>query len=157
MHLTLAFLGELDGAGVEGAIKAARLAVRSVAPDGRTMAFELGTTGLLAFPSRGPASVLAAAAGAGARESGLLALRLERELERVGSETGRPFRPRERRPFSPHVTLARAVRPGVRLSAAELSTPIVASCIVNTLAVFRSGLGPSGARYEVLEAIALRR
>lgn len=157
MHLTLAFLGELDGAAVEGAIRAARLAVSFAAAEGASLPFELCTTGLLTFPERGPASVLAAAAGAGARESTVLAASLERALERVGTETGLPFRPRERRPFSPHITLARADPPGVVLSVAERSTPISASCVIGTVTVYRSELGHGGAHHMALEVLALGR
>lgn len=154
MHLTLAFLGELDQAGIERAVQAARLAITSARTDQAISAFELCTAGLMTFPRRGPASVLAAAVGTGAPEVTVLAEYLERALKRVGGEAGLPFRPRERRPFSPHITVARAARSGVVLSASERSTPLVAACLVGTMAVYRSELGSGGAHHEIIKELA---
>jgi len=80
---------------------------------------------------------------------------IERELERVGEETGLPFRPRERRPFLPHVTLARAGRPGISVSARELAVPLDCPWSVDTVALYRSDPGSDGPRYEALERMPL--
>ncbi len=162
MHLTLAFLGELDEAGLADAERAASEAV-SAAP----------AAGAAPGPARGPlrgpfrlsaaGSVIAAAIGDGAAAASALAAAVENALERVGRESGRPFRPRERRPFVPHVTLARADRPGIALSAAEraaLDASIAtagAACVVDRLVVFRSVPGRAGSRYEALVEFVLAR
>jgi|GEM_PF-242119 len=172
MHLTLAFLGELDGAGLADAERAACEAVSAALAAGAAPGplrgpvrrpFRLSAAGVLTFPPRGRASVVAAAIGDGATEASALAAAVEDALERVGRETGQPFRPRERRPFAPHVTLARADRPGVVLSASEraaLSASIAnagAACVVDRVVVCRSGLGRDGARYEALAEFVLAR
>lgn len=172
MHLTLAFLGELDEAGLADAERAASEAVSAALAAGAAPGpargplrgpFRLSAAGILTFPTRGRASVIAAAIGDGEAEASALAAAVEDALERVGRESGRPFRPRERRPFVPHVTLARADRPGVALSAAEraaLDASIatdVAACVVDRLVVFRSVPGRAGSRYEALVEFVLAR
>ncbi len=117
-HLTLAFLGELEAAGVAAA--EAALATLAVAP---TAAIKVYFPRLLTFPPRGPWRVLAASVEAKgdagslhrlyadinaalareARRAGLWALNEEwPDADREGS--------RPRRPFKAHVTLARSLR-----------------------------------------------
>lgn len=153
--MTLAFLGDIDERGLQGAIMASRSAVQGAAVAGMEASFTLSARGLVTFPPRGPATVIAAGIGDGATQTVLLAEHVERELERVGVESGVPFRPRERRPFLPHITLARANRPGVIIPASERAIPIMCSCSVDTITIYRSSLDRAGARYEVLERIPL--
>lgn len=157
MHLTLAFLGDVDRRGAEGACLAARRAIGRAAPgaQGRRSGIDARARGLVFFPPRGLATVLAAGLGDGAREIAALADGIERELERVGAETGVPFRPRERRPFLPHVTLARARRPGIGVPARGLAVPLDCPCRLDTVALYRSEPGPGGPRYEALELMTL--
>lgn len=157
MHLTLAFLGDLDKRGVEGARLAALRAIRRVwrDADGTASGIAVRARGLVAFPPRGPASVIAARLCDGASRIASLADGIELELERVGAETGVRFRPRERRPFLPHITLARAGRPGIRVSARELDIPVDSSCRVDAVVLYRSVLEPAGPRYEALDRMLL--
>jgi 2'-5' RNA ligase len=60
---------------------------------------------------------------------------------------------RERRPFLPHVTVARVPR-GVRVGARELDPPPVAFT-GDAVVLFRSRLGQGGARYEPLGELRL--
>jgi 2'-5' RNA ligase len=162
MHLTLAFLGELDTSAVEAAVKAARFAAaRAMAADSAEKRvggpFELVSSSLVTFPPRGRAMVIAAGIDQGRAESAALADLLEAALETTGLGSGTHFRPREARPFTPHVTLARAGRPGAALSAEERSVRFEARCIVDRMTVYRSIIEPGGARYVSIEEIPLGR
>jgi RNA 2',3'-cyclic 3'-phosphodiesterase len=98
LHLTLAFLGELDDAQVDAAIAASEAAASRARP------FRLRVSGLGTFGSpRDPRVIWA---GVGGDLDPLRALHgyLARELEQ------RSF-PTESRPFSPHFTLARIKQP----------------------------------------------
>ncbi|OHE64545.1 MAG: 2'-5' RNA ligase [Treponema sp. GWB1_62_6] len=150
MHLTLAFLGELDQAGLSLATEAAR---RTAAGGS---AFVLEADGLLALPRRGAAKVLAARFSAGGNEAEALARCLEDELEALGRETGRPFRERERRAFKAHATLARSTRTAAVLTQEEMAAPVRARTTIETLGVFESRLDRSGARYGLLAEFPLR-
>ncbi len=152
LHLTLAFLGDIDGS----RLASVGLAVRRTVAERAGADFVLRVHGLITFPPRNRAAVLAAAIDDGAAEATLLADGIERELQRAGAESGVPFRPRERRPYTPHITLARAGRPGVQLTAAERATPIACSCTIDTVTVYRSILDHGGSRYEALDRIPLR-
>ena len=91
LHVTLAFIGEVDG----GMVQDVRASLRGV----DVPPFELSLRGLGHFPPRGEPRV----AWAGLRASEPLALlhrRVLRQLESAGCEF-------ERRKFHPHVTLAR--------------------------------------------------
>jgi 2'-5' RNA ligase len=159
MHVTLTFLGELGTPAVEAAVQAARSAVADAAAAGKgfTGPFELVSSSLITFPPRGRATVIAAGIGQGGAESTTLADALEAALETAGRSSCVPFRPREARPFIPHVTLARADRPGAALSAEERSVRFDARCIVDRMTVYLSMIEPGGARYESIEEIPLGR
>lgn len=155
MHVTLAFLGELGEERLSDLLSATRVAMTMAASRGTRGTFRLSTTGLVTFPPHGKASVIAAAIGEGALEASALAASIEDALERMGRGTGKRFRPREKRPFTPHITLARANHPGIALTAAERAGTITAACLVEAVVVYRSETGPGGARYEVIEGLPL--
>ena len=157
LHVTLAFLGELDDAGLASLLRAAREAMMAAAFHGIRSPFRLSATGLLTFPPHGKTTVMAADIGDGALEATVLANAMEDALVRVGLETGKPFRPREKRPFTPHLTLARANHPGIALTAAEKTLPVSAACLVEAVVVYRSVTCPGGARYEVIESLPLEK
>jgi len=60
----------------------------------------------------------------------------------------------ERRPYRPHVTLARVTR-GARLRSSELPAPPSLGFTPGQVTLFRSRLAPSGARYEAIARIAI--
>ena len=137
-HLTLRFLGELEGP-VARAVSEALHAVRSEP-------FELEIQGTGHFPPRGEPRVLWAGVG---RSPELL--ELHRQVEKVLRRQGLP--PEERK-FAAHVTLARlhaAPLPRVLEWLREHATLRSAPFLVDGLQLFRSVLGHDGAQH-VLEA-----
>jgi len=160
MHLTLAFLGELDAECAIGVVQATHRALaRASEIEPAVMSLRLSAGRLVALPSPRRASVLAVEVREGARESAILAARLEDEFERAGAAGDSRYRTRERRPFRAHLTLARISGIPARLAQAELGQPGPRpgfTAPVDSLTVFSSTLGPGGARYEALERIALR-
>jgi RNA 2',3'-cyclic 3'-phosphodiesterase len=134
LHVTLAFLGarparELPAIAAE--LRAAAAAVRE--PVLRVRAYrETRSVGMLVF------------ADDGRRATGLAA-DVHGRLERLGV-----YRP-ERRPWLPHVTVLRfRDRPRLRPQLPDLG-----DVGLSEAAVYHSLLRPTGAQYEVLEAVAL--
>ena len=140
LHFTLKFLGEIE----EDRVPDARAATAgaAVAPP-----FRLALEGLGAFPPRGPARVLWAGCGEGAGALSALAASVEEDFAARGF-------PREARPFSPHLTLARVKDPdaGRRLSRALPSVPPepFGTVTVSSLVLFRSELTTRGAEHAEL-------
>jgi RNA 2',3'-cyclic 3'-phosphodiesterase len=143
LHLTLKFLGDIEGAEIPRIAEALRdLAVRH--PPVR---LEIG--GLGAFPSLRRASIVWIGV---APDAGLL--ELQRAVELVLTRLGYA---REPKPFRPHITLGRtrgsARPPDVeRVVATHSWTSTVA---VDSLDLMRSHLETAGARYEPLLRMAL--
>jgi 2'-5' RNA ligase len=156
LHLTLAFLGELDDETLAAVIALAGEVARHAAP------FELALAGLGVFGP--PAAPRVIWAGVGGETRPLLALqrRLAAALEAEGF-------PHEQRPFAPHLTLARLKRPldaaarqrldKLLASSASTSASTSASRTprwrVADLRVMRSELAATGARYTALSVAPL--
>lgn len=148
LHLTLAFLGELDAARLAEAEGATAVAAREGGP------FTLRLTNLGIFgPARSPRVIWAGVSGDIAA-LGNLQDRLATELELRGF-------PHEDRPFSPHLTLARIKEP-LPLDAARTLPDLLRSAPaehgtwqVHELCVMKSELARSGARYTCLHAYPL--
>jgi RNA 2',3'-cyclic 3'-phosphodiesterase len=145
MHLTLKFIGDIEGAEV------AQLdtTLRDIA--GRHDPVELRLGGLAAFPSLRRASVLWVGI---AEDAALMALQadIELALSRLGY-------PREQRPFRPHLTVART-RGNARPPDIERfigGFTYTGSVTVDSVDLMRSHLGGGGARYEPLLRAPLRR
>jgi 2'-5' RNA ligase len=141
MHLTLAFIGQVEDAAAQSFVSAVRRPF-AISP----FALRLGHCG--AFPPSGPPRVIWIGLAEGSE--GLLALQTDvvRRLEPLGFEP-------EGRPFSAHLTIARikdVPRAGARDARAIVTAASVAdaSCIVNRVTLFRSHLSPKGSRYEAL-------
>lgn len=140
LHLTLRFLGEVDRSVVEalGARARDQLVVQEPC--------EVPFVGVAPFPTPRRPRVIAALLRDDARLSGLVAA-----IEETVVASGLPAEPRR---FRPHITLGR-VRgrsPGaIRFEADR----IVASLRVEHVMLYRSVLEQSGARYSVIEQIAL--
>lgn len=145
LHITLKFLGEIEQGRVEALQRAAARAAE------RERGFELGIEGTGAFPPRGLPRVL----WLGVRdESGALA-RLQSSLEDECAIEGFA---REKRPFHPHLTIARLRAPeGARALAVlhEQRGFEAAGFAVSKLSVIRSELGPGGSRYTELSRHSL--
>jgi 2'-5' RNA ligase len=152
LHLTLAFLGELDDETLAAVIALAGEVARHAAP------FELALAGLGVFGP--PAAPRVIWAGVGGETRPLLALqrRLAAALEAEGF-------PHEQRPFAPHLTLARLKRPldaaarqrldKLLASSASTSASRTPRWRVADLRVMRSELAATGARYTALSVAPL--
>lgn len=144
IHLTLKFLGEVIPA-KRRAIEAALAATVTGAPDLR---LEMGEVG--AFGEHRVPRVLWVGVGGQNPELAALAGRIDAAMAGVG------FAP-ERRPFAPHLTLARlsddmppALREQVVQIAGEAGLPATAPFDAKEVALFRSHLGPGGSRHEIV-------
>jgi 2'-5' RNA ligase len=144
IHLTLAFLGELNGQQLQKALLAARSAASQVTP------FMYRFSGLGTFgPARQPRILwMGVSEPSGMLHTAQRALTVDLELQGF---------PTEKRPFSPHLTLARIKEPlaPAQLQALQqllehyqLASP---TYVVSSLSVMKSELSPAGARYTCLE------
>jgi RNA 2',3'-cyclic 3'-phosphodiesterase len=152
IHLTLAFLGELDDAQLKRAIEAATLAARQVQP------FTYHLTRLDIFGSpRQPRVVwmgIEESSGSLARLHSIL----QQELARSGFET-------DKRPFSPHLTLARIKSPLAPDDLQRLQDLLAGNqsgivsphgYTVEYINVMKSEMLRSGAHYTCLRTCPLR-
>lgn len=148
LHLTLAFLGEVDDETL------ARVIALSAEVASHARPFELALAGLGFFgPPTAPRVIWA---GVGGQMRPLLTLqrRLADALEAEGF-------PREQRAYSPHLTLARLKRPLDEAAAQRLRalladpSPAAVRWRVDDLRVMRSDLAATGARYTALSVAPL--
>jgi RNA 2',3'-cyclic 3'-phosphodiesterase len=156
IHLTLAFLGELD----DDRLALAMEATRAAAHDFPAFDYRLTAVSFFGSPQQPRVIWMGVEDQPVAQLNGSPLQRLhsdlDRELQRRNFET-------EKRPFSPHLTLARVKQP---LTAAELQTlqRLLHSKQENTgstlyraghLNLMKSELSRAGAKYSVLQACAL--
>ena len=148
LHLTLAFLGELDDEQVDAATQATIAAAPTVPP------FTLTVAGLGVFGPPSAPRVLWCGVGGDVPTLLRLQAALARRLEATGF-------PREERPFAPHLTLARLKQPpdpaalqhlaGILAAPSTRETPFA----VESLSVMKSELLRPAARYTRLRACPL--
>jgi 2'-5' RNA ligase len=144
LHITLKFLGEVADTRVPDI---ARIGGQVA---GETKPFEIRVEGLGAFPSPRSPRVIWAGVVEGAKELTSIAERIEALLEPVGF-------PKEKRPFSAHVTLGRARTPGGKdkllplLESRQNFGLSPATCI----SLMSSELRPGGALYTIVEEFKL--
>jgi len=156
LHFTLKFLGEIEDdrvAAAKAATSAASVAARAVAWGARSAGpFRLALEGLGAFPPVGPARVLWAGCGEGAEALTAVGAAVEEAFVAEGF-------PREERPFSPHLTLARVKDPdaGRRLARSLPTIPAepFGAVSVSYLVLYRSELTPRGAEHAELLRVAI--
>jgi 2'-5' RNA ligase len=148
IHLTLKFLGETPAGRVPAIAEALGRATAGVRPH------ELRLGSLGAFGGRSPRVVWVDIQG---RTDELL--RLQRQTEEALAALGFA---REKRAFSPHVTLARIRPEDARHAARALPEALAAASVpeasltVEEMSLMMSKLGPGGAVYTRLEAFPLR-
>ncbi|MCX7935108.1 MAG: RNA 2',3'-cyclic phosphodiesterase [Planctomycetota bacterium] len=146
LHLTFKFLGEVSPADLEQVFAAARQAAAEFA------SFELEISGLGCFPNERYPRVVWAGCGEGRAQAAALAQRLEDSFAALGYE-------RERRPFSPHLTLARLRDPrdGRDLAAALAAEgePHFGCTSAEEIVVFMSELRKTGPVYSPMCRIPL--
>jgi 2'-5' RNA ligase len=139
MHLTLAFLGELDD-------RLAPSVAEAIARPVRSRRFEVVFGGLGVFPAGGAPRVLWLGLRTGAGE----VCAVQREVAQRVHDLGIAL---EERPFHPHLTLARwrTSRPSDRRRVLSAGTPHeVARIEVHQVSLIHSRLSPSGPTYTSL-------
>ena len=143
LHITLVFIGEVSDDRAAPLIEM----MRDVIPH-PPFRFELG--GIGAFPPRGAPRALWIGVKSGAEHVIQVQSLLAGRLEGVGVE-------RERRPFTPHLTLARwrESRPSDRPQTSATSPPTIARVDVNTVTLFQSRVSSAGSTYTRLAECAL--
>lgn len=139
LHLTLKFLGEVPDSKVDGIGAAIERAAHEIER------FDLELAGFGTFPSRTRPRVF----WIGVEPHPEL-LRMQANVEDEIESLGYP---REKRSFSPHLTLGRAKNEGARLDLVEvdrIAAAVVYKTVIRVGAIdlMRSHLSPKGARYE---------
>jgi RNA 2',3'-cyclic 3'-phosphodiesterase len=145
LHLTLKFLGDIEGSEVPRIEEVLRAAADRHGP------LQLELTGFGAFPSLRRASVLWVGVAPSAELSSL-----QQQVELACSRLGYA---REQRPYRPHITVAR-LRAGARAADIERAAAGFdhsAHFTIDTLDLMRSHSTGEGARYEPLLRQALGR
>jgi RNA 2',3'-cyclic 3'-phosphodiesterase len=146
LHITLWFLGEVRDEQFEPLVTALR-------PPIRTSPFDLRLGGAGAFPDSGPPRALWLGVLEGAEPLRDIHRELAIRLAPLGFEP-------ERRPYSPHLTIARvqdlrrSAGPAVRAAMTSVSEEI-GCCSVASVTLFRSRPTASGSRYECLLRVPL--
>lgn len=148
MHLTLKFLGDIDPSLVEKVTEAIELAARDTKP------FMLSLSQPGGFPTLGDPRVLWVGLVGDLERLYSLQRAVESQMQRLGF-------PREKRRFSPHVTLGR-VREGTRVGErhrigdafSRIAVDDVSAWRVGAVHLMRSTLTPTGAIYSQLARIA---
>jgi 2'-5' RNA ligase len=139
MHLTLKFLGEVD----EGIVPDLKAVASDAAARVRPFRVVYGPFG--GFPNLSRPRVIFFAAKEGARELAEIARLLEVGVEPLGI-------PRENRPFTAHLTLARIKEPLPRAMVDRLASvpalPATAFQDVDRFVLMQSHLAREGATYE---------
>lgn len=142
LHLTLAFLGELEDTTGEQLQRA----LSGIAEP----AFSLDFSGVGCFPDRRRPRVL----WVGLKHSP----HLESLAAKVRSAALECGVPQEERPFSPHITLARLRQPAIRETALFLDQPLnhgFPKVAVREFILFQSQLTAAGALHTPLKAFSL--
>lgn len=146
MHVTLRFIGSVEAAAAAGTIASALSAVA-------VPAFALSAAGFGVFPSLRSPRILWAALSPGDPLRGLAA-----DVEEALATTG--VVPREEKPFSPHLTLARldGARPAAVRSWMERREGFAAGpWEVSEFFLYSSRLTPAGAVHTKVESYPLAR
>ena len=141
IHLTLKFLGNIE----EGMVDKIGEVLKRIAAD--TEPFLLKVRNLGVFPDERRPRVLWVGTTAGDEETRSLQKRIDDALSPLGFD-------REKRPFHPHLTLARIK--SLKGTAAMMSVfkshknKYVGECQIDRVILFKSELHPEGARYTKL-------
>ena len=146
LHVTLKFLGEVPDGDVSKVVEAVGRAAAGADP------FDMTLAGSGCFPPRGPVRIVWAGlqAESGGLSAGVEAV--ETELEQIGFA-------RERRPFSPHITIGRVRedRSGGRIRAgAEAFTFAPVAQAVDSITLMSSVLSPKGPTYTPVSRVSLQ-
>lgn len=145
MHYILKFIGEIDQATVEK-VKNALVGISFPA-------FDIHITGIGAFPSRKYIRVVWLGCREGTQELTALAATVEEKLAEIGI-------PKERRPFTPHLTLGRVASAKAKEALAkvleELENIDIGTAHIDKFVFFQSQLSPKGPTYTPLLTVNLK-
>lgn len=148
LHLSLKFLGEVEVAALEAAKEALAEAASEAEP------FTLTFHGLGAFPGLARPRVIWVGVAQGARECQAIQARVEAALAQRGM-------PKEARPYTPHLTIARVRAPrglaGLQQAIARDARREFGQVGVTSISLMRSELHPEGARYTELYTASFSR
>lgn len=146
IHITLKFLGETPESKVPALVEAMNGAAQGIEP------FMVSLKGVGAFPSKNRMRVI----WVGMNDTlpmGTIATRLDESLAEQGFE-------RERRPFAPHLTVARAKvessNPTVRQIIDNSNQDDFGSVFVDRIRLKKSVLTRCGPQYSTIEEVMLR-
>ena len=149
IHLTLKFLGNIDSAQADDVARAMERASLEVSP------FSLLLSGLGAFPNESRPRVIWAGVQGGLESVAKLQAMIEAEVSGLGF-------PREKRAFTPHLTLGRVRDRATAVERSRLGAAVAAGCLgptepwlIESVRLVRSDLGPGGARYSDLASAPL--
>ena len=145
LHLTLKFLGDVPDAEVSGVAQAVERAA------GRAKRFEMRVNGSGCFPPQGPVRIVWVGVEEDSGELARCAQAMETELEQIGFA-------RERRPFSPHITIGRVREDrskGRTRSATEAHALRPVEQSVSSITLMSSTLAARGATYTSVTAAPL--
>ena len=144
LHLTLVFIGEVPEERATRIVEAMRIPLTH-----QLFAFALG--GIGAFPPRGAPRALWMGVKTGADEIVRVQAEVAERLESLGVE-------RERRPFSPHLTLARwrDSRPSDRPRTPPREPATIATVNAHAVTLFQSRVSSAGSTYTRLVECPLR-
>jgi 2'-5' RNA ligase len=148
LHITVAFLGDIDETGVTLLAKILK------AETSTTNRIHVRSSHLFTLPKRKPANVLALGFDKGQKEVADLADRIECKLKLLTAEGQYTFRSRENRQFTTHLTIARKGRTPIRLTQNEM-VPILIETVIDKIVLFQSELYREGAMYIPLAEFAL--
>jgi 2'-5' RNA ligase len=146
LHITVWFIGEVND-------ERAHAITSALQPGFATPAFDLVVRGSGAFPPSGRPRVFWIGVTDGHASMGQLFQDLKARLVPMGFEA-------EKRPYSPHVTIARVKEAG-RGAARQVRDALAGvpadcgSCRVRAVTLFRSRLSPHGSKYEPLLRVPL--
>jgi 2'-5' RNA ligase len=146
LHVTVWFFGEVRDAAAESLLAALRHPLE-------VPAFTLGVSGTGMFPAAGPARVVWLGLAAGREGLNGIYDRLLPRLSRLGFEA-------EKRPYNPHLTIARVKDiPRAEVAAVrrilEETVADAGECRVEAVTLFKSRTSPHGAEYEHLFRVPL--
>ena len=152
LHLTLKFLGEQSETRLGEALGALEETAAGAAP------FTIALHGVGAFPGMERPRILWVGVAEGALEARALQSRLDTALGSRGFAG-------DDRPWHPHLTIGRVfddrrwrreATPDLRHAIAEAARLGFGALAVTRLALMRSDLSPSGARYSELHSVSLK-
>lgn len=143
LHFTLCFLGEIDPAGAAPLVENLEISMHG------QESFQIALGHLGAFPRIDKAHVL----WVGVRQGASALEALAHKAVNTVQACGLPF---DRKPFKPHLTIARARQPA-RLRLPPDGPPVVSAVFpINSVTVMESQLNPQGPVYLPLGTILLK-